>query len=104
MAQVAPGLSWTCNSASAGVCPSIRTRCVPFVLFLTNELKRISTGGMLIVEEKKNINPPPPPPPLRRDKQIRLSKLERVPQTRTVITKELLKIAGADFDISLHKD
>lgn len=46
----------------------------------------------------------PPPRPLRRDKQIRLNKLERVLETHTSNHRELLKITTPDLDIFLHKE
>lgn len=82
MAQVALGLSWMCTLPSPGFVPALEPLCIP-LCFLTNELKRISTGEYLSWKKKL--------PPLLRDKQIRLNKLERVPQTHTVITKSCLR-------------
>lgn len=53
---------------------------------------------------EKKIKKYHPLPPLPRDKQIRLNKLERVSTNCYCNHRELLKITGADFDISLHKD
>lgn len=81
MAQVALGLSWMCTLPSSGFVPALEPSAF-LCAFLTNELKRISTGEYLSWKKL---------PPLLRDKQIRLNKLERVPQTRTVITKSCLR-------------
>lgn len=75
------GIVLDVHSAIAWVRPCIRALRIP-LCFLTNELKRISTGEYL---SWKNY------PPLLRDKQIRLNKLERVLQTRTVITESCLR-------------
>lgn len=51
MAQVALGLSWMCTLLSPGFVPALEPSAI-LCAFLTSELKRISTGGILI--RKKN--------------------------------------------------